>query len=306
VAGSSGDRADVHAGCDELGDHEVPQVVQPAAHPETLGEFREPVGDAIGPDGLGAVGLMAEHVGVGRERHAGGESDLGLLDSVGAQQLQRGRADRDPALGVVLGPVLVDQRPAGDVDDAAVDQHLTVVEVHVSPAQAAQLAAARTEHDGQHQEQPQLGVLGGSRLDEPHRLSGLGGRHLRLGLGWWGRRPGRVVGSPAPYDGLLQGAGQHGVHVPDGAGGHGDALYAVRLVHALLAGEGEAEHLAWTHRRLAVAYASVAVLALAAALTQLGVEAVQGGRVEPADGQGAEGGLDLQVDAPPVVGRRSR
>jgi IS6 family transposase len=34
----------------------------------------------------------------------------------------------------------------------------------------------------------------------------------------------------------LQGAGQHGVHVPDGAGGHRDALSAVRLVHTLFAG----------------------------------------------------------------------
>ena len=108
-----------------------------------------------------------------------------------------------------------------------------------------------------------------------------------------------------PNHRLLKGAGQHGVHVPDGTGGHRDALRAVRLVHTLFAGEGQAEDLAGTHWRLAVAHPPVAVLALAATETQLGVEAVQGGRVEPADGQDAQGGLDLQVDTPPVVGGRS-
>ena len=43
---------------------------------------------------------------------------------------------------------VVDQRPAGNVDDAAVDQHLAMVEVDVRPAQAAQLAPARAEDDG--------------------------------------------------------------------------------------------------------------------------------------------------------------
>ena len=111
VAGSPGDRADVDAGGHQVGDHEVPQVVQPTAHPVMLGELGEPMRDAIGADGFGAVGLVAEHVGVGRERHADGESDLGLLDPVGAQQVECLGADRYPALGVVLGPVLVDQRP---------------------------------------------------------------------------------------------------------------------------------------------------------------------------------------------------
>jgi hypothetical protein len=87
VAGSPGDRADVDTSGNQVGDHEVAKVVQPTAHPETLGELGEPMGDAIGPDWLGAVGLMAEDVGVGRERHAGGKGDLGLLDPMGAQQI---------------------------------------------------------------------------------------------------------------------------------------------------------------------------------------------------------------------------
>ena len=56
MTSSSGDRADVDAGGDQVGGHEVPQVVQPAAHPETLGQLGELMGDAIGADGLGAVG----------------------------------------------------------------------------------------------------------------------------------------------------------------------------------------------------------------------------------------------------------
>jgi hypothetical protein len=104
-----------------------------------------------------------------------------------------------------------------------------------------------------------------------------------------------------PHDGLLEGAGQDSVHVADGARRHRNALHAVGLVHALLAGEGEAEDVAGTHGLLAVAHPPVAVLALAAALAQLGVEAVQGGRAESADGKGAEGRLDLEVDASPVV-----
>src|SRR5512132_3014825 len=104
--------------------------------------------DAIGSDGLGRVRGVAEHIGVRRERYAGREGDLGLLDPEGAQQVERLRADRDPALGVVLGPVLVDQRPAGYVDDAAVDKHLAVVEGDVRRAQATQLTPARAEDDG--------------------------------------------------------------------------------------------------------------------------------------------------------------
>jgi hypothetical protein len=104
----------------------------------------------------------------------------------------------------------------------------------------------------------------------------------------------------------LQGAGQHGVHVPDGARRHRDALHAVRLLNSFLAGEGEAEDLTRPHRLLAPAQPPIAMLALAATAAQLGVEAIQGGRVESAHGHVAEGGLDLQVDASPVVGRRPR
>jgi hypothetical protein len=75
------------------------------------------------------------------------------------------------------------------------------------------------------------------------------------------------------------------VDVADGAWGHGDALHAVGLVDALFAAEAQPEDLARPHRRLTVAHASVAVLALAAALAQLGVEAVDGGGVDSVEGR---------------------
>ena len=65
----------------------------------------------------------------------------------------------DAALGVGLGG-LVDQGLAGDAHDPAGDQDLALVQVHVRPAQRAQLAPAGAEHHSQPQEQAQLGILG--------------------------------------------------------------------------------------------------------------------------------------------------
>ena len=62
----------------------------------------------------------------------------------------------------------------GTMITRAGDQDVALVEVDVGPAQAAQLAAPGTEHDGQDQEQAQLGVLGHGGLDEPLGLTGLG------------------------------------------------------------------------------------------------------------------------------------
>jgi hypothetical protein len=59
-------------------------------------------------------------------------------------------------------------------------------------------------------------------------------------------------------------------------------------VHPVLAGEPQVEDLSGVHRRLAVTHAPVAVLALAAALAQLGVEAVERGRVQAANRDLAE------------------
>jgi hypothetical protein len=52
---------------------------------------------------------------------------------------------------------------------------------------------------------------------------------------------------------------------------------------------------------LAFAHAPVAVLALAAALAQLGVEAVDGGGVHPVERQPAEGRQQLLVGVAPVI-----
>jgi hypothetical protein len=56
------------------------------------------VGDAVGPDRLGAIRLVTEDVGVGPEQHAVGERGLDLLDPVRAQQLQRLGTDGGPPL----------------------------------------------------------------------------------------------------------------------------------------------------------------------------------------------------------------
>jgi hypothetical protein len=86
---------------------EVPQVVQPAVHPQAAGQRREALGYAVGSDRLGAVSLAAEHIGVGRETDAAGERLFGLLQPAGAQQLDHGRPDSHPPLGAVLGPLLI-------------------------------------------------------------------------------------------------------------------------------------------------------------------------------------------------------
>jgi hypothetical protein len=50
MAGAAGNGAPVHAAGDQLGDHEVPQIMQPASHAEPTGEAAEPMGDAIRVD----------------------------------------------------------------------------------------------------------------------------------------------------------------------------------------------------------------------------------------------------------------
>jgi len=88
----------------------------------------------------------------------------------------------------------------------------------VGPAQPAHLTPAGAEYHGQDQEQPQLRVLGHGGVDEPFGLGDQG----RLDVGspdrWAGDQRHRVVVDPAPDLGLLEGAGQDGMNVPDGAG----------------------------------------------------------------------------------------
>jgi hypothetical protein len=69
-----------------------------------------------------------------------------------AQQPQGAGSDRDPPLGPGLGHVPVEERLAGENDAGAGDQDVALVEVHIGPAQAAQLTAAGTQHHGQNQE----------------------------------------------------------------------------------------------------------------------------------------------------------
>jgi hypothetical protein len=81
----------------------------------------------------------------------------------------------------------------------------------------------------------------------------------------------------------------------------GNALDAVGPVDALLAAEAQPEDLTRTHRGQAIAHAPVAVLALAAALVQLGVEPVDGGGIDPVERQPAEGRQQLLIGVAPVV-----
>jgi hypothetical protein len=50
MTGPASDGAPVHTAGHELGDHEVPQVMQPAAHAESSGQAAKAVGDAVGVD----------------------------------------------------------------------------------------------------------------------------------------------------------------------------------------------------------------------------------------------------------------
>ena len=103
----------------------------------------------------------------------------------------------------------------------------------MGPAQPAHLTAAGAEHHGQDQEQPQLRVLGHRGVDELLGLSDL--RRLDVGSpdGWAGDHRHRVVVDPAPHLGLLEGAGQDGVDVADGAGRHREAAHAVGRMRTL-------------------------------------------------------------------------
>jgi hypothetical protein len=153
VPDSTGDGPHVHPGGDQLGDEEVTQVMQPALDFKAAGQRGKALRYAVGPDRLGAVGLVAEHVGVGRQADPTGKRLFGLLQPAGAQQLHHGRPNGHAALGAGLGSLLVAElaREAGDL---ATDQHLAAVQVDVRPAQPAHLAAPGAQHHGQDQEQP--------------------------------------------------------------------------------------------------------------------------------------------------------
>jgi hypothetical protein len=65
VADATRDSSYVHPGRDQLGDQEVAQVMEPALDSEAAGQGGEALGYAVGPDRSGAVGLVAEHIGIG-------------------------------------------------------------------------------------------------------------------------------------------------------------------------------------------------------------------------------------------------
>jgi hypothetical protein len=116
---------------------------------------------------------------------------------MGAQQLGRVGADRDPALGVGLGR-LVDQGLAGDANGPTGDQDLALVQVQVRPANRAQLTTAGTEHDRQPQEQAQLPVLGQRNAEQPGGVRDCWRLHVSALDRGRGGEPGWVVGDPAP------------------------------------------------------------------------------------------------------------
>jgi hypothetical protein len=55
MTGPASDGAPVHTAGHELGDHEVPQVMQPAVHAESSGQAAKAVGDAVGVDRVRSV-----------------------------------------------------------------------------------------------------------------------------------------------------------------------------------------------------------------------------------------------------------
>src|SRR5829696_10241335 len=67
VAGPAGRGAPVHTLGDQVGDHQVPKVVQAAAQPERSSQGGELVADQGWRERPGPVRLPAEHVGAGRE-----------------------------------------------------------------------------------------------------------------------------------------------------------------------------------------------------------------------------------------------
>jgi len=158
VAGSARDGAPVDTAGDELGDHEVPQIVEAGAYAETGRKQLEAMGDPVGAGRLAAVRLLGEHIGVRGQARPDGQCGLDLPQAIGLDELHRVATDGHSALGVGLG-VLVDQRPACDSDHAAGDEDLAVIQVDIAPLEAAELAAARPEDYGQAQEEAEFRIL---------------------------------------------------------------------------------------------------------------------------------------------------
>ena len=120
VASSARDGAPVDAAGDELGDHEVPQIVEAGTHAATGGELPEAMGDPVGAGRLAAVCLLGEDIGVWGQ--AGPDGQRGL-------------------------------------DHAAGDEDLAIVQVDIAPLESAKFAPARTEDHSQAQEEPEFSIL---------------------------------------------------------------------------------------------------------------------------------------------------
>jgi len=67
VPGATGDGASVHPAGDQLGDHEVAQVMQAGMNAQLGRQHLEAVRDPIGADGGAAVRRPGEHVGLRRQ-----------------------------------------------------------------------------------------------------------------------------------------------------------------------------------------------------------------------------------------------
>jgi hypothetical protein len=147
------------------------------------------------------------------------------------------------------------------------NQDLTALKIDIGPTKTDDLAATGAEHDGEAQEQPQLGALFHRGRQQPGGVLGLRRLHVGLLHRRRGRQLGRVVADPAPHHRLLEGAGQDRVDLVDGAGLERPAV-------------------------------------LAAPGPQVGIEGVQGGGVDLADGELAEGREDVAVHGRPVAADR--
>src|SRR4029450_5906183 len=136
-----------------------------------------------------------------------GQCGLDLPQAIGLDEFHSIWADGHSALGVGLG-VLVDQRPACDPYHAAGDEDLAIVQVDISPLEAAELAAARAEDHGQAQEEAELRILVPCYLEYSGDPWSVGRRAPGRAGGRCSGLLARVVGDPAPHQRLSEGSGQ--------------------------------------------------------------------------------------------------
>jgi hypothetical protein len=164
VAESAGGGAQVHAGGQELGGVEVAQVLQRLRDTDLLGHPPVGVGEVVRMPGMGTQRLRREDKGLRRQLEVPGHQGSLAACLQRPEELDREHVQRQPALVVGLRTFELVLPPAHHIVRS--DAHQEPVEVEARPLQGHQLPPPGTRRDRKPEEDGELLVGGGGRVEQ--------------------------------------------------------------------------------------------------------------------------------------------